>query len=123
MLVGIYIPVIYVYSVPTISIRLANLTSLCVVISDPRRALALSLSASLRLESRASLCSELSLARRFRSLFLLLRSAASLADESMADESMADEFKAEESMADVEESMADNTIPWCMAIIYYTCIY
>ena len=52
----------------------------------------------------------LSLARRFRSLSLLLRSAASLADESMADESMADEFKA-------EESMADNTIP-CMAISY-----
>ena len=76
--------------------------------------LSLSLSASLRLESRASLCSELSLARRFRSLSLLLRSAASLADESiedesMADESMADEFKAEESMADVVlAALADN---------------
>ena len=34
-----------------------------------------------------------------------------MADESMADESMADEFK-------VEESMADNTIPWRMAYIY-----
>ena len=31
-----------------------------------------------------------------------------MADESMADESMADEFK-------IEESMADNTIPWRMA--------
>ena len=33
-----------------------------------------------------------------------------MADESMADESMADEFK-------VEESMADNTIPWRMAYV------
>ena len=32
-------------------------------------------------------------------------------DESVADESMADEFK-------VEESMADNTIPWRMAYVY-----
>ena len=38
------------------------------------------LSASLRLESRASLYSELSRARRSRSLSLLLRSVASLAD-------------------------------------------
>ena len=33
-----------------------------------------------------------------------------MTDESMADESMADEFK-------VEESMADNTIPWRMAYV------
>ena len=109
--------IIYIYS----EIRLllsANLrlTSLCVAVSDPRHALALSLYASLLSESRASLCSELSLARRFRSLSLLLRSAASLGDESMADESMADESMADEFKA--EESMADNTIPWCMAISY-----
>ena len=39
-----------------------------------------------------------------------------MADESMADESMADEFK-------VEESMADNTIPWRMAYVYTLYIY
>ena len=41
----------------------------------------------------------------------LLDMNAPMADESMADESMADEFK-------VEESMADNTIPWCIAYIH-----